>query len=97
MCDRLEEFEKTPSGQLTIDEFLQIDLEEESDPPSFSEARKRMKSQVRCKQVELLDSSYALNVNVVLLYYKKSNCKEAIETNPILAGMWFYDCMCAKL
>jgi transcription factor IIIB subunit 2 len=57
---RLEEFEKTPSGQLTIDEFLQIDLEEESDPPSFSEARKRTKPQ--------------------------GNCREMLETNPILAG-----------
>ncbi|XP_065833406.1 transcription factor IIIB 90 kDa subunit-like [Oscarella lobularis] len=42
---RLEEFEKTPSGQLTIDEFLKIDLEEESDPPSFTKSRKKAKSQ----------------------------------------------------
>ncbi|XP_065193255.1 transcription factor IIIB 90 kDa subunit-like [Sycon ciliatum] len=42
VCDatlkkRLTEFEQTPSSNLTIDEFLKIDLEEESDPPSFGQ------------------------------------------------------------
>ena len=31
----MHEFGATPSGKLTIDEFLRIDLESEFDPPSF--------------------------------------------------------------
>lgn len=40
---RLSDFKKTPSGQLTIDEFYNIDLEEEQDPPCFTEARQKQK------------------------------------------------------
>ncbi|EDV19499.1 uncharacterized protein TRIADDRAFT_62066 [Trichoplax adhaerens] len=40
---RLGEFEETPSAKLTIDEFQKIDLEEEQDPPSFTQSRKRAK------------------------------------------------------
>ncbi|PIK39626.1 putative transcription factor IIIB 90 kDa subunit [Apostichopus japonicus] len=48
VCDatlrkRLTEFEETPSGQLTVDEFNKIDLEEEQDPPSFTKARRNAK------------------------------------------------------
>ncbi|XP_022087647.1 transcription factor IIIB 90 kDa subunit-like [Acanthaster planci] len=48
VCDatlrkRLTEFEETPSGQLTIDEFNKIDLEEEQDPPSFTKGRRKLK------------------------------------------------------
>ena len=42
---RLEDFRETPSSQLTIDEFQTIDLEEEQDPPSFTQGRKRAKQQ----------------------------------------------------
>ena len=38
---RLTEFEATPSGKLTIEEFHNIDLEEEQDPPCFTEGRKK--------------------------------------------------------
>merc|ERR1712223_1412746 len=41
---RLNEFGETPASQLTLDEFMNIDLEamtEEQDPPSFKAARKR--------------------------------------------------------
>ena len=38
---RLLEFEDTPSGKLTPQEFETIDLEEEADPPAFAQARKR--------------------------------------------------------
>ena len=39
---RLNEFGETPTSQLTLDEFMNIDLDamtEEQDPPSFKEAR----------------------------------------------------------
>ena len=43
---RLGDFRDTPSSQLTIDEFQTIDLEEEQDPPCFTQARKRAKQQL---------------------------------------------------
>jgi len=42
---RLGDFRDTPSSRLTIDEFLKIDLEQEHDPPSYTEAKKRSKHQ----------------------------------------------------
>eukprot|EP00127_Corallochytrium_limacisporum_P003643 Clim_evm31s151 gene=Clim_evmTU31s151 len=49
ICDitlrkRLEEFEDTPSANLTPIEFDTIDLEEEADPPSFTAARRQLKA-----------------------------------------------------
>ena len=37
----MNEFEETPTGGLTADEFEQIDLEEECDPPAYTRARKK--------------------------------------------------------
>jgi transcription factor IIIB 90 kDa subunit len=48
---RLIEFGDTPSGALTVDEFLTVDLEEEQDPPAFIAARK--KDRERLKKVNL--------------------------------------------
>ncbi|XP_062824636.1 transcription factor IIIB 90 kDa subunit isoform X2 [Anolis carolinensis] len=42
---RLTEFEDTPASQLTIDEFMTIDLEEECDPPSFTAGQRKIKIQ----------------------------------------------------
>ncbi|XP_053108512.1 transcription factor IIIB 90 kDa subunit isoform X3 [Hemicordylus capensis] len=42
---RLTEFEDTPASQLTIDEFMTIDLEEECDPPSFTAGQRKLKIQ----------------------------------------------------
>ncbi|KAI6067957.1 Transcription factor IIIB 90 kDa subunit [Aix galericulata] len=39
------EFEDTPTSQLTIDEFMKIDLEAECDPPSFTAGQKKLKIQ----------------------------------------------------
>uniref|UniRef100_A0A3Q3GLU8 Transcription factor TFIIB cyclin-like domain-containing protein n=1 Tax=Kryptolebias marmoratus TaxID=37003 RepID=A0A3Q3GLU8_KRYMA len=33
---RLNEFEDTPTSQLTIEEFMRIDLDQECDPPCFT-------------------------------------------------------------
>ena len=43
---RLVDFKDTPSSQLTIEEFLKIDLEQEHDPPSYAEAKRRTRQQV---------------------------------------------------
>ncbi|XP_071961774.1 transcription factor IIIB 90 kDa subunit-like [Antedon mediterranea] len=61
VCDatlrkRLTEFEETPSGKLTIEEFNRIDLEEEQDPPSFRQARRKAKlHQLQKEQMKLQD------------------------------------------
>lgn len=53
---RLLDFKKTPSGQLTVDEFNTIDLEEEQDPPCFTEARQKQKQQ-QLDEIEGVDKS----------------------------------------
>uniref|UniRef100_A0A2I3G4Z1 BRF1ral transcription factor IIIB subunit n=1 Tax=Nomascus leucogenys TaxID=61853 RepID=A0A2I3G4Z1_NOMLE len=40
---RLTEFEDTPTSQLTIDEFMKIDLEEECDPPSYTAGQRKLR------------------------------------------------------
>uniref|UniRef100_A0A8C4QIB1 B-related factor 1 n=1 Tax=Eptatretus burgeri TaxID=7764 RepID=A0A8C4QIB1_EPTBU len=45
---RLVEFEDTPTSQLTIDEFMRIDLEKECDPPSFINGKRKSKLQQVC-------------------------------------------------
>ncbi|XP_031438084.1 BRF1 RNA polymerase III transcription initiation factor subunit b [Clupea harengus] len=45
---RLTEFEDTPTSQLTIDEFMRVDLEQECDPPSFIAGQRK----VRIQQLE---------------------------------------------
>ncbi|KAJ8356447.1 hypothetical protein SKAU_G00192410 [Synaphobranchus kaupii] len=41
----LTEFEDTPTSQLTIDEFMKVDLEQECDPPAFTAGQKKQKLQ----------------------------------------------------
>ena len=50
---RLGDFKDTPSSRLTIEEFLKIDLEQEHDPPSFTESKKKAKQPVRLSSVAL--------------------------------------------
>jgi len=40
---RLTDFKDTPSSRLTIDEFLNVDLEQEHDPPCFIGGKKKSK------------------------------------------------------
>uniref|UniRef100_A0A452DW96 Transcription factor TFIIB cyclin-like domain-containing protein n=1 Tax=Capra hircus TaxID=9925 RepID=A0A452DW96_CAPHI len=53
---RLTEFEDTPTSQLTVDEFMKIDLEEECDPPSYTAGQRKLRlkqlEQVLSKQLE---------------------------------------------
>ena len=41
--NRLNDFKDTPTSSLTINQFLEIDLEHEHDPPSFIVSKKRVK------------------------------------------------------
>ncbi|KAM9294122.1 LOW QUALITY PROTEIN: transcription factor IIIB 90 kDa subunit [Gastrophryne carolinensis] len=45
---RLTEFEETPTSQLTIEEFMKVDLDVECDPPSFTAGKRK----VRIQQLE---------------------------------------------
>ncbi|MEQ2169433.1 hypothetical protein GOODEAATRI_025230, partial [Goodea atripinnis] len=51
------EFEDTPTSQLTIDEFMRVDLEQECDPPSFTAGQQKVKMQ----QVDLPASDWLSN------------------------------------
>ncbi|XP_054913144.1 BRF1 RNA polymerase III transcription initiation factor subunit a [Poeciliopsis prolifica] len=42
---RLTEFEDTPTSQLTIEEFMRVDLDEECDPPCFTAGLRKNKDQ----------------------------------------------------
>ncbi|XP_023561444.1 transcription factor IIIB 90 kDa subunit isoform X2 [Octodon degus] len=70
---RLTEFEDTPTSQLTIDEFMKIDLEEECDPPSYTAGQKKLRmkqlEQVLSKQLEEVEgeiSSYQDAIEIEL-------------------------------
>lgn len=43
-CIRLIEFEETPTSQLTIEEFMKMDLDQECDPPCFTAGLKKKKA-----------------------------------------------------
>lgn len=45
---RLNEFEDTPTSELTIEEFMRVDLEQECDPPSYTAGLRKQK----LKQIE---------------------------------------------
>ncbi|XP_006902748.1 PREDICTED: transcription factor IIIB 90 kDa subunit isoform X1 [Elephantulus edwardii] len=70
---RLTEFEDTPTSQLTIDEFMRIDLEEECDPPSYTAGQRKLRmkqlEQVLSKQLEEVEgeiSSYQDAIEIEL-------------------------------
>lgn len=46
---RLEEFRKTSSGNLTISDFRKVWLEEEMDPPAFTEGKDKEKKRLQVK------------------------------------------------
>ncbi|XP_052006946.1 BRF1 RNA polymerase III transcription initiation factor subunit a [Xyrauchen texanus] len=45
---RLNEFEDTPTSELTVEEFMRVDLEQECDPPSYTAGLRKQK----LKQIE---------------------------------------------
>uniref|UniRef100_A0A8C8GQE4 B-related factor 1 n=1 Tax=Oncorhynchus tshawytscha TaxID=74940 RepID=A0A8C8GQE4_ONCTS len=53
---RLNEFEDTPNSQLTIEEFIKVDLDQECDPPSFiaGQRNKRMNIKLEWSQQSCL-------------------------------------------
>lgn len=72
---RLTEFEDTPTSQLTIDEFMRVDLEQECDPPSFTAGQHKAKmQQVSASTSDFLltvesDQQVVKSVNYLLLFF----------------------------
>ncbi|XP_026976590.1 transcription factor IIIB 90 kDa subunit isoform X1 [Sagmatias obliquidens] len=73
VCFRLTEFEDTPTSQLTVDEFMKVDLEEECDPPSYTAGQRKLRmkqlEQVLSKQLEEVEgeiSSYQDAIEIEL-------------------------------
>ncbi|XP_069116321.1 transcription factor IIIB 90 kDa subunit-like [Argopecten irradians] len=89
VCDttirkRLAEFQDTPSSLLTIEEFQNIDLEAEHDPPSFTEGKKRA---LQAKLNAQLEEKNKLNE----LTCEVSDIQEEIEKSlqpPKPRGIW---------
>ena len=65
---RLVEFEDTASGNLTIDQFQTIDLEEEADPPSFTQSRKEAKMKQVLSNMSALIPFYCSFLSHVIVW-----------------------------
>ncbi|XP_074540742.1 transcription factor IIIB 90 kDa subunit-like isoform X2 [Halichoeres trimaculatus] len=81
---RLTEFEDTPTSQLTIDEFMRVDLEQECDPPSFTAAQTKAKMQ----QLEQELAKKLDDVEGEISCYKDEIESELEKSRPKLRGIY---------
>uniref|UniRef100_A0A665X6D3 Transcription factor IIIB 90 kDa subunit n=1 Tax=Echeneis naucrates TaxID=173247 RepID=A0A665X6D3_ECHNA len=81
---RLTEFEDTPTSQLTIDEFMRVDLEQECDPPSFIAAQHKAKMQ----QLEQELAKKLDEVEGEISCYKDEIENELEKSRPKLRGIY---------
>ncbi|XP_039981115.1 BRF1 RNA polymerase III transcription initiation factor subunit b isoform X3 [Xiphias gladius] len=81
---RLTEFEDTPTSQLTIDEFMRVDLEQECDPPSFTAAQHKAKMQ----QLEQELARKLDEVEGEISCYKDEIETELEKSRPKLRGIY---------
>ncbi|GAA6227682.1 transcription factor IIIB 90 kDa subunit-like [Lates japonicus] len=81
---RLTEFEDTPTSQLTIDEFMRVDLEQECDPPSFIAAQNKAKMQ----QLEQELARKLDEVEGEISCYKDEIETELEKSRPKLRGIY---------
>ncbi|XP_041660940.1 transcription factor IIIB 90 kDa subunit-like isoform X2 [Cheilinus undulatus] len=81
---RLTEFEDTPTSQLTIDEFMRVDLEQECDPPSFTAAQHKAKMQ----QLEQELARKLDDVAGEITCYKDEIETELEKSQPKLRGIY---------
>ncbi|XP_057679278.1 BRF1 RNA polymerase III transcription initiation factor subunit b [Corythoichthys intestinalis] len=81
---RLTEFEDTPTSQLTIDEFMKVDLEEECDPPSFTASQHKSKMQ----QLERELSKKLNEVEGEISCYQDQIENELEKSRPKLRGIY---------
>ncbi|KAM8876956.1 transcription factor IIIB 90 kDa subunit-like [Synchiropus picturatus] len=78
---RLTEFEDTPTSQLTVDEFMKVDLEQECDPPSFTAGQQKAKFQ----QLEL---ELARTLEGEISVYQEEIESELEKCRPKLPGIY---------
>ena len=82
---RLMDFSKTASGKLTTDEFKTVDLEEEADPPCYTEGRNRVKfAQETCNKYDFVSSDILSQVvktqeKLEVLLEKRKNIRFELE------------------
>ncbi|NP_001088063.1 BRF1, RNA polymerase III transcription initiation factor 90 kDa subunit L homeolog [Xenopus laevis] len=81
---RLTEFEDTPTSQLTVDEFMKVDLEQECDPPSFTAGQRKVKRQ----QLEQELSKKLDEVEGEITSYQDEIENELENSRPKLKGMY---------
>ncbi|XP_030260187.1 transcription factor IIIB 90 kDa subunit [Sparus aurata] len=81
---RLTEFEDTPTSQLTIDEFMRVDLEQECDPPSFIAGQHKAKMQ----QLEQELARKLDDVEGEISCYKDEIETELEKSRPKLRGIY---------
>ncbi|XP_029985031.1 transcription factor IIIB 90 kDa subunit-like [Sphaeramia orbicularis] len=81
---RLTEFEDTPTSQLTIDEFMRVDLEQECDPPSFTAGQHKVKMQ----QLEQELAKKLDEVEGEISTYKDEIETELERNHPKLRGVY---------
>ncbi|XP_030176007.1 transcription factor IIIB 90 kDa subunit isoform X1 [Lynx canadensis] len=79
---RLTEFEDTPTSQLTVDEFMKIDLEEECDPPSYTAGQRKL----RLKQLEQVLSKKLEEVEGEICTYQDAIENELESSRPKAKG-----------
>lgn len=81
---RLTEFEDTPTSQLTIDEFMKIDLEKECDPPSFVAGQRK----IRIQQLEHELAKKLDDVEGEITSYQDEIENELESSRPKAKGMY---------
>ncbi|XP_067099048.1 transcription factor IIIB 90 kDa subunit-like isoform X1 [Osmerus mordax] len=81
---RLNEFEETPTSQLTIEEFMKVDLDQECDPPSFTEGLKKK----RMKELEIELEKKIEDVQGEVHCYQDEIEMELEMSRPKLRGMF---------
>uniref|UniRef100_A0A8C7SM68 Transcription factor IIIB 90 kDa subunit n=1 Tax=Oncorhynchus mykiss TaxID=8022 RepID=A0A8C7SM68_ONCMY len=81
---RLNEFEDTPTSQLTIEEFMKVDLDQECDPPSFIAGQRK-------KRMKLLEEELEKKIDDVqgeIHEYQDEIEMELEQSRPKLRGMY---------
>ncbi|KAM8913157.1 BRF1 general transcription factor IIIB subunit a isoform 2-T2 [Spinachia spinachia] len=81
---RLTEFDATPSSQLTIDEFMKMDLDEECDPPCFTSGLRKIKYH----QLEIELKKRMTDVEEEILGYQDEIDAEIECCRPKLRGVY---------
>ncbi|XP_041809819.1 BRF1 RNA polymerase III transcription initiation factor subunit a [Chelmon rostratus] len=81
---RLTEFEDTPTSQLTIEEFMKVDLDQECDPPCFTEGLRKK----RAHQLEIELKKKMDDVEDEIQGYQDEIDAELETSRPKLRGVY---------